>query len=172
MVIAREIDAERLETAHPFIIMPRADKPILQIVYLGAGKLQASSPPESEGAIFANGLQRSGKIGIGILSVNRRGTTIMAHLSMVGKPDSVDALVTGLQEIRQTVELIHGTWSTAMMVEYPEAAKVKQSIYSGSKTVLRLLRRLRQLPRQEFVGSALRFLDAIKCNKRPPAGFR
>lgn len=145
--MARDIDVERLETIHPFVRMPWADRPTVRIQSLGAAKLRASSPLESEVAIFTGSAQRNGKLGTGIFCVDSRGTTVVAHLCPVGKAESVDGLFAELHAVRQAIELIHGTWSTAMVAEYPEAAKVKHAIYSNSKTALHLLRKPRQMPR-------------------------
>ncbi|KAK0622142.1 hypothetical protein DIS24_g11359 [Lasiodiplodia hormozganensis] len=159
MLMAREIDVEHLETIHPFVTMPWASRPAVQIESLEAAKRRASSLPEPEVAIFAQGLQRRGKAGSGISRVDGRGTTVVAHSFTVGKSDSVDALFAELQAIHQAVELIRGTWSTEMVARFPEAAKVKHVIYSDNKTALRLLHKPRQMPRQETVRSVLQSLD-------------
>ncbi|OMP85081.1 hypothetical protein BK809_0000835 [Diplodia seriata] len=172
MLMAREIDVEHLETIRPFIRMPWADGPVAQIESLEVAKLRASSPLESEVAIFTHGLQRNGKAGSGISCVDSRGTTVVAHSSTAGKSDSVDALFAELQAIHQAVGLIHGTWPAAMVARFPEAAKVKHVVYSDNKTALRLLHKPRQTARQETVGSVLQLLDQVKCNRGPPVEFR
>ncbi|KAB2568601.1 putative RNA-directed DNA polymerase from transposon BS [Lasiodiplodia theobromae] len=172
MLMARGIDVEHLETNRPFVRMPWADRPVVQIESLEAARLRASSPPESEVAIFTHGLQRNGRAGSGVSCVDSRGMTVVAHSSTVGKSDSVDALFAELQAIHEAVGLIRGTWSTAMVARFPEAAKVKHVVYSDNKTALRLLHKPRQMARQETVGSVLQSLDRIKCNGGPPVEFR
>ncbi|KAF4546478.1 putative reverse transcriptase, partial [Lasiodiplodia theobromae] len=172
MLMAREIDVEHLETIRPFATMPWASRPVVRIESPEAAKLRASSPPETEVAIFTHGLRRNGKAGSGILCVDGRGTTVVAHSSTVGKSESVDGLFTELHAIRQAVGLVYGTWSTEMVARFPEATKVKHVVYSDNKTALRLLHKPRQMARQETVGSVLQLLDQIKCNRGPPVEFR
>ncbi|KAF4311350.1 hypothetical protein GTA08_BOTSDO13159 [Botryosphaeria dothidea] len=85
MLIARDIDVEHLETIHPFVRMPWANRPIVDIELLEAAKLRASSPPQSEVAIFTGSARRDGKLGTGVFCVDSKGTTIVAHSSIVSK---------------------------------------------------------------------------------------
>lgn len=172
MLLAREVETERLETIQPFVRMPWIDRPAVEIESPETAKQQASKPSTSEVAIFTDGSQRNQKVGIGISCVDNTGATAIAHSLLIGGSDSVDILHAELQAIQQAVALVHGTWSAEAVASQPDVAKTKHVVYSDSKTALRSLLRPWQRTSQEIVRSILELLCQIQQNNGPPIEFR
>lgn len=172
MLLAGEINTERLETIQPFVRMPWDNRPVVEIESLETASLQANMPPTSEVAIFTDGSQRNQSVGVGISCVDSKGATAIAHSLLIGRSDSIDILHAELSAIQQAVALVHGTWSAEAVASHPRVARTKRVIYSDSKTALRSFLRPWQWPSQEVIKDTLHLLHQTRQNNGPPIEFR